>query len=80
MQFWVRITSKYNTMSEIVNNLNKGEQEDGFVKYVERSLDSLKSRWTQKILPAINKFQGICKTNPPTSGVLKDDAKNARHI
>jgi len=37
-------------------------------------LDSLKSRWTQKILPAVNKFQGICETNPPTSGELKDDA------
>ena len=43
-------------------------------KYMDCSLDSLKSRWTQKILPAVNKFQGICETNPPTSGELKDDA------
>jgi hypothetical protein len=37
-------------------------------------LDSLKLRWIQKILPAVNRFQGICETNPPTSGELRDDA------
>jgi len=42
-------------------------------KYVDRSLDSLRSRLTQKILPAVNKFQGICEANPPTSGELNDD-------
>ena len=49
------------------------------LKYVERSLDSLKSRWTQKILPAVNKFQGICETNPLTSGELKDDVTMDRY-
>lgn len=59
-------------MCGIVNNQKKDEQEIGMTKYVDRSLDSLKSTWTQKILPTVNKFQGICKTHLPTSGELKD--------
>jgi hypothetical protein len=74
VQFWFQITTEYNKMCEIANNQNKDEQEGGLSKFVERSLDSLKSRWIQKILPAANKFQGICETNPPTSGELRDDA------
>ena len=73
-QFWVRITSEYNKMCEIINNQNKDQQEQGFIKYVEHSVDSLKSLWTQKIQPVVNKFQGICKTNPSKMGELKDDA------
>jgi hypothetical protein len=61
-------------MCEISNNQSKEEHEDDSFKYIERTLDSLKSRWTQKILPAVNKFQDICETNPPTSGELEDDA------
>ena len=63
-------------MSEIANNQNKDEQGGGLSKFVEHSLslDSLKSRWIQKILSAVNKFQGICETNPPTSGGLRDEA------
>ena len=74
VQFWVRITSEYNKMCEIINNRDKEDQEDGFLQYIERTMDSLKSRWTQKILPAVNKFKGICDTNPPSSGEVKDDA------
>jgi len=74
VQFWVRITSKYNKMYEIANNQSTEEQEDGSFKYIERTLDSLEIRWTQKILPAVNKFQDICETNPRTSGKLEDDA------
>jgi hypothetical protein len=74
VQFWVRITSEYNKMCEIANNQSKEEQEDGSFKYIELTLDSLKIRWTQKILPAVNKFQDICETNPQTSGKLEDDA------
>lgn len=74
VQFWVQTTTEYNKMCDIANIQNKDEQEGGLSKFVERSLDSLKSRWIQKILPAANKFQGICETNPPTSGELRDDA------
>ena len=73
VQFWVRITSKYNKMYEIANNKSTKQQEDGSFKHIECTLDSFKSRWTQKILPAVNKFQDICETNPPTSGELEDD-------
>ena len=66
VQFWVRITSEYNKTCEIANNQSKEEQEEGVFKYIERTLDSLKSRWMQKILSAVKKFQGICETNPPT--------------
>jgi hypothetical protein len=56
IQFWVCITTEYNKMCGIVNNQKKDEQGIGMTKYVDRSLVSLKSRWTQKILPAVNKF------------------------
>jgi len=74
IQFWVHITAEYNKICGIVNNQKNDEQEIGVTKYVDHSLDSLKSRWTQKILPTVNKVQGICETNPPTSGELNDDA------
>jgi hypothetical protein len=72
---------EYNKMSEIANNQNKDEQGGGLSKFVEHSLslDSLKSRWIQKILSAVNKFQGICATNQPTSGELKDDAMRDKY-
>jgi hypothetical protein len=79
VQFWVRITSEYNKMCEIANNQSKEEQEEGAFKYIEWTLDSLKSRWMQKIVPAVNKFQGICETNPPTSGEVKDNAITDRY-
>ena len=47
IQFWVRITTEYKKMCGTVNNQNKDEQEIGMTKYVDRSLDSLKSRLTQ---------------------------------
>ena len=46
---------------------------DDFVKLPERTQKLLKNQWNSKVHTAITKFVGICATNPPTSGQLKED-------
>jgi hypothetical protein len=73
LTFWASVEHKYQAMVAQANKIN--EHVDGYTPLQNRPEDSLRQAWAKRIQPAIQKFAGICCTNPPASGELEDDVK-----
>jgi hypothetical protein len=72
--FWTRIHLKFD--KNIAKANSKHEKVPDFQPLPRgRKLESVKSQWYKRILPATQKFQAIYERNPPPSGYLEDDVK-----
>jgi hypothetical protein len=71
--FWASVGTQYQAMVAQANKIN--ERVDGYKPLQNRSDDSLRKAWGKRIQPAVQKFAGICCTNPPASGELENDVK-----
>ena len=69
--FWNSCFASYEKLRVHTNNLN--EEVPGWKPLPERTMISLRTQWKRRIQPGVQKFAGICLTNPPASGELKDD-------
>ena len=69
--FWNSCFASYEKLRVHTNNINV--EVPGWKQLPERTMVSLRTQWKRCIQPAVQKFAGICLTNPPASGVQKDD-------
>ena len=69
--FWDSVETHYNALVAQTNKL--WEQMDGWEDLIPRTKESIRKSWRTKLAPAVQKFAGICDTNEPKSGELKDD-------
>lgn len=70
--FWNRIFIVHNKNVEKSNSVH-GNKPNYTIIPTNRTLDSLKTQWYQKIQRAVSKFQGICDEIPPDSGEVEND-------
>jgi hypothetical protein len=70
--FWLRVEQEYYgfLLDNEARMLEKGEITEPFPR---RTHQSLKSQWSGRFQPAVQKFHGICKTIKRTSGETKDE-------
>jgi hypothetical protein len=72
-KFWDRVKIQHDSNIQKANQIHQNQPTYECLP-TDRTVDSLKNQWYQKLQPTMQKLDAICNSNPPASGELVDDA------